>query len=88
MTLRMFADRKEWPLESVTVRLTHRKVHARDCVDCESANGYVDTIDREIEIVGPLSDEQRDRLLEIADRCPVHKTLHGEVAVHSRLVPV
>jgi len=88
MTLRMYADRKEWPIESVTVRLTHRKVHARDCAECESAIGVVDTVDREIELVGPLSVEQRERLLEIADRCPVHKTLHGEVAVHSRLAPV
>jgi putative redox protein len=88
MTLRMYADRKEWPLESVTVRITHHKVHARDCAECEAATGYVDTVDREIELVGPLSDKQRERLLEIADRCPVHKTLHGEVLVQSRLVPV
>ena len=82
MTLRMYADRKNWPLESVTVRLTHRKIHA---ADSESVTGYVDHIDREIELHGNLDDDQRQRLAEIADRCPVHKTLHGEVIVKSRL---
>lgn len=86
MTLRMYADRKKWPLESVTVRLTHRKLHARDCADCESEAGYVDHVHREIALEGRLDAEQRQRLLEIADRCPVHKTLHGEVVVRSRLV--
>ena len=81
MTLRMYADKKEWPLESVTVRLSHRKIHARDCAECESAEGFVDTIERGVELEGPLDDAQRARLLEIADRCPVHKTLHGEVVV-------
>jgi putative redox protein len=84
MTLRMYADRKEWPLESITVRLSHRKVHARDCAECESPGGYVDHIQRDIGMEGDLDDEQRARLLEIADRCPVHKTLHGEVVVHTR----
>ena len=87
MTLRMYADRKGWPLESATVRLTHRKVHARDCVACESEAGFVDEVTREIELTGPLSPEQRERLRSIADRCPVHKTLHGEVVVTSRLAP-
>lgn len=86
MTLRMYADRKGWPLESVTVRLTHRKIHAKDCDECESPSGFVDEISRSIELVGPLDDEQRGRLLEIADRCPVHKTMHGEVAVHTSLI--
>ena len=81
MTLRMYADKKEWPLEAVTVRLSHRKIHARDCAECESAEGFVDTIEREVDLEGPLDDAQRARLLEIADRCPVHKTLHGEVVV-------
>jgi len=85
MTLRMYADRKKWPLETVTVRLTHHKVHARDCAECESDSGYADHIDREIEVSGPLSSEQQERLGEIADRCPVHKTLHGEVIVSSHL---
>ncbi len=85
MTLRMYADRKGWPLESVTVKLTHTKVHARDCVECESEAGFADHIDREISLEGLLSREQRERLAEIADRCPVHKTLHGEVVVKSYL---
>jgi len=87
MTLRMYADRKQWPLEAVTVRLSRSKVHARDCSDCEAEGGYVDRIEREIEILGALDAEQRQRLLEIADRCPVHKTLHGEVMVRTTLAP-
>ncbi len=85
MTLRMYSDRKQWPLESVNVRLTHRKVHARDCEQCETEEGLIDEIQREITLVGELDDDQRQRLLEIADRCPVHKTMHGEVAIHTRL---
>ena len=86
MTLRMYADRKQWPLESVTVTLKHRKVHAKDCDACESDRGYIDEINREIDIVGQLDAAQRNRLVEIASRCPVHKTLHGEVIVHDHLV--
>jgi putative redox protein len=86
MTLRMYADRKEWPLETVTVRLTHHKVHVRDCAQCESEAGFVDHIDREITVTGPLDADQQRRLGEIADRCPVHKTLHGEVVVNNRLI--
>ncbi len=82
MTLHMYADKKDWPLESVTVRLTQRKIHAADCADCESDAGYVDHVEREIELQGPL---QRQLLAEIADRCPVRKTVHGEVVVNSRL---
>ncbi|MDH3197174.1 MAG: alpha/beta fold hydrolase [Candidatus Krumholzibacteria bacterium] len=85
ITLRMYADRKEWPMESVTVRLQHRKVHAKDCEDCESSSGYVDRIERVVTPVGPLSAEQRERLLEIADKCPVHRTLHSEVKVITKL---
>jgi len=81
MTLRMYADRKGWPLETTTVRLSHRKVHAEDCRDCESESGKVDRIHREVQVTGDLTDEQRDRLLEIADKCPVHRTFHGEVKV-------
>jgi putative redox protein len=88
MTLRMYADKKDWPLEEVIVRLTHRKVHARDCDDCEAGGGYVDHITREVELVGALDEEQRQRLLEIADRCPVHKTLHGEVVVRNDLAAI
>ena len=86
ITLRMYADRKQWPLEGVRATLRHRKVHARDCEDCESETGYVDRIERELTFEGPLDEAQRKRLLEIADMCPVHKTLHSEVVVDTREV--
>lgn len=86
MTLRMFAKRKEWPLETVEVTLRHAKVHARDCAECETETGKIDRIEKEITLGGPLSPEQRARLLEIADRCPVHRTLHSEVRVETSLV--
>lgn len=85
ITLRMYANRKEWPLEAIVVHLTHQKIHAADCEDCESEKGKIDRIEREIELVGPLDDDQRQRLLQIADKCPVHKTLHSEIVVKSRL---
>ncbi|MGD2269531.1 MAG: bifunctional alpha/beta hydrolase/OsmC family protein, partial [Desulfobacterales bacterium] len=85
MTLRMYADRKKWPLESITVRLKHQKIHAKDCETCETEKGLLDRIDREIELTGRLDDHQRRRLMEIADRCPVHRTLHSEVHINTRL---
>jgi len=88
ITLRMYADRKEWPMEAVEVRLRHHKVHAKDCEACESEAGMVDVIDREVHPIGPLDDQQRQRLLEIADKCPVHKTLHmNEVKIRTTLIP-
>jgi putative redox protein len=87
MTLQLYAKRKQWPLEGVEVRLHHEKVHARDCEDCETRVGKIDRIDRELVIQGPLDDAQRTRLLEMADRCPVHRTLHAEVEVRTRLAP-
>ncbi len=85
MTVRMYADRKKWPLERVSVSLHHDKIHATDCEECETREGKIDTIEREIELTGPLDAEQRARLLEIADKCPVHRTLHSEVQIVSRL---
>ena len=85
MTIRMYANRKKWPLDNVAVKLRHNEIHADDCEQCETSSGKIDTIEREIELKGELSDEQRTRLLEIADLCPVHKTLHSEVAVKSVL---
>lgn len=85
MTLRMYADRKEWSLEEIVVRLRHQKIHAEDCADCETQEGKIDQIEREIELAGDLTDEQRQRLLEIADKCPVHRTLHSEIVVETRL---
>lgn len=86
MTLRMYAARKNLPLESVTVRVRHGKVHADDCLDCESDASHVDEFRREIAIEGGLSGDQRQRLLEIAEKCPVHRTLQGEIRIRTRLV--
>ncbi|MHB8765490.1 MAG: bifunctional alpha/beta hydrolase/OsmC family protein, partial [Deferrisomatales bacterium] len=86
MTLRMYADRKGWPLAATRVRLRHHKVHAEDCRECDTQQGMVDVIEREIEAEGPLDEAQRGRLLQIADRCPVHRTLTSEIRVRSRLV--
>lgn len=86
MTVRMYADRKQWPLEDVAVRLSHSKVHADDCAACESDSGKVDVIERELVLSGPLDAEQRKRLLEIADRCPVHRSLHDETHITTQLV--
>lgn len=85
MTLRMYADRKGWPLESIVVRLRHHKIHAEECRDCETKGGEIDYIEREIELAGTLDQEQRTRLLSIADRCPVHRTLHSEIKIKSTL---
>ena len=85
MTLRMYADRKKLALKSVSVHLRHDKVHAADSEACETSGGKVDQITRELLLVGDLTVEQRQRLLEIADKCPVHKTLHSEVHVKTRL---
>jgi putative redox protein len=86
MTIRMYADRKNWLIGRISVRVHHEKIHAKDCVECENKEGRVDRIEREIQIEGELTDEQRARLLEIADKCPVHRTLHSPVVITSRLV--
>ena len=86
MTLSMYARRKHWPLERVTVRLRHDKIHAKDCAECETKEGMLDRIEREISLTGPLDAEQRERLLAIANRCPVHRTLVSEVDIRTRLV--
>ena len=86
MTLRMYADRKEWPLESVTVHLGHQKVHAMDCEECETKDRKIDHIRLELELAGPLNEPQRERLLEISKKSPVHRTLKSEVMVETDLV--
>lgn len=85
MTLRLYADHKQLPLERVSVALKHDKIYAADCADCETREGRVDKIDRVITLEGELDDAARAKLLEIADKCPVHRTLHSEVFVPTRL---
>jgi uncharacterized OsmC-like protein/alpha-beta hydrolase superfamily lysophospholipase len=83
MTVRVYAERKHWPLERVTVRLKHARIHADDCADCEAHVGMLDRIDRTIHFRGDLDEDQRRRLLEIADRCPVHRTLRSEIDIRT-----
>jgi putative redox protein len=83
MTVRMYADRKGWPLERVSVQLRHSRIHARDCAECETTTGLLDRIERVIRFDGNLDADQRKRLLEIADKCPVHRTLHSEIVVNT-----
>ena len=85
MTMRMYADLKGIPLERATVELRHDKIHAADCAACESREGKIDRIERIIRLEGPLSEEQRAKLLEISNKCPVHRTLHSEVTIPTRL---
>ncbi len=86
MTLRMYANHKKIALESATVRVKHDKIHAVDCEDCESTDGKIDEFQRTISLEGDLTDAQRQRMLEIADRCPVHRTLHSETKIRSTLL--
>jgi uncharacterized OsmC-like protein len=86
MTLGLYARRKGWPLQGVTVRLRHSRAHAEDCRECETKDVRVERIEREIALVGPLTEEQRTRLLEIADRCPVHRTLTSRIDIRTLAV--
>ncbi len=85
MTVRMYADRKGWPLESVRVRMKHGRIHAKDCEECETENGRIDKIELELELEGPLDEEQRRRLKEISEQCPVHRTLDSEVLIETNV---
>jgi uncharacterized OsmC-like protein/alpha-beta hydrolase superfamily lysophospholipase len=85
ITLRLYADRKAWPLSRVTVNLAHDKIHAEDCAECETKSGRLDRITRRLSLEGELDDAQRARLLEIADKCPVHRTLESEVVITTDL---
>ncbi len=85
MTIALYARRKTWPLREVTVRLWHSRIHAEDCSECETKQGMLDHIEVEVTLHGELTDEQRHRLLEIADMCPVHRTLTSEIDIHSVL---
>ncbi len=86
MTLGMYARRKAWPLEEVTVYLRHSKVHAKDCAECETNEGMLDRIECDIHLTGALTDEQRAKLLEIANKCPVHRTLTSEIEIQTRAI--
>ncbi len=86
MTVAMYARRKSWPLKEVTVRLRHSRIHAADCADCETKEGMLDRIERDIELSGSLTEEQRAKLLEISNKCPVHRTLTSEIEIQTRLI--
>ncbi len=85
MTMRLYAAHKGLPLERVSVALHHQKIHAADCADCETKEGKIDRVERVISVEGPLDDDAKAKLLEIANRCPVHRTLNAEVSIPTRL---
>ena len=86
MTVAIYARRKAWPLEEVTVHLRHSRIHAADCAECETKEGLLNRIERDIHFSGPLTDEQRSKLLEIANKCPVHRTLMSEIDIKTQAV--
>ena len=87
ITTQMYARRKGWPLENVELSMSTHKVHARDCEDCESdPDARVDIIETEIRFLGPLDQDQKDRLIEISEKCPVHRTLTNETKIRTRLI--
>ncbi|NNF34146.1 MAG: OsmC family protein [Saprospiraceae bacterium] len=85
MTLRMYAERKKWDLQEVHVHLSQERIHAKDCTDCKSEEGYVHIIKKELKLIGDLTEKQLDRLKQISDRCPVQKTLMNEVKFKTSL---
>ena len=82
MTLGLYARKRKWPLEDVTVALRRTRIHAKDCADCETKEGLLDLIDVEVAVTGPLTDEQRATLLAVAHKCPVHRTLKSEIKIN------
>jgi putative redox protein len=88
MTISLYARRRGWPVTDIAVSLHHSKIHAADCADCETKVGKVDRIYREIRLTGNLTPEQHRKLMEIADKCPVHQTLTSEINIETRAVPV
>jgi putative redox protein len=87
MTVHLYAARKKWPLEQVVVRLHHAKVYAEDCADCENPKAKIDRIDKSLEFIGALDDAQRSRLVEIAEQCPVNRTLTSKIDIRTALEP-
>ena len=83
ITVRMYAQRKDWSLEEVAVQVSMKKVHARDCEDCEQDTGFVDVFEKQVDLRGDLTNEQRQRLLDVADRCPVHQSLTSNAKIES-----
>ena len=81
MTVAMYARRMKWPLDDVTVGLRHSRIHAKDCADCETKEGMLDRIEMDVELTGDLSSEQRAKLMEIAHKCPVHRTMTKEIDI-------
>ena len=87
MTIGLYARRKNWLLQEVVVSLWHSKIHAADCAECETKEGRIDRIEREIELIGSLTTEQRSKLMEMADKCPVHRTLTSEINIRTKEKP-
>jgi len=81
MTIALYARKKKWPLEDVQLALHHSRIHAKDCADCETENGMLDNIELKVELTGPLTAEQREKLMEVASKCPVHRTLKSEIRI-------
>ena len=84
MTIALYARRRNWPLQEVVVSLWHSKIHAADCAECDTREGKIDRIEREIQLIGSLTSEQRSKLMEIADKCPVHRTLTSEINIRTK----
>jgi putative redox protein len=86
ITVTMYARRKGWPLQGIAVSLRHTRIHASDCAECETKTGMIDRIERDLHFDGPLSADQKLRLLDIADKCPVHRSLTSEIDIKTREV--
>ena len=86
MTIGFYARKRRWPLENTTVSLRHSRIHAADCEECETKEGKIDRIELDIHLTGSLTDEQRAKLMEIADKCPVHQTLTSEINIKTRVI--
>src|SRR5204862_2838822 len=84
MTIGLYARKRKWPLENISVSLRHSKIHAQDCEECETKEGRIDRIEMEIHLDGALSDEQRAKLMEVAGKCPIHQTLTHEINIKTR----